>query len=153
MLKMSTFLIRKLPSSRLRSHWWLNGGLFASNRNLGRGVSKNFETGFSLKRLTWTLEGTVFKRSDDNLVDWTFHSSSPNIRSANHVDIDTSGLEFLVTRIWDDFQAMASYAYLHKEEDYKDATVDASFYALNFPKHELTLGVIWDPSRSGSNTG
>ena len=62
------------------------------------------------------------------------------------MDIDTSGLEFLVTRIWDDFQAMASYAYLHKEEDYKDATVDASFYALNFPKHRLTLGLVYNPN-------
>ena len=121
-------------------------GLFASNRNLGRGVSKNLETGFSLKRLNWTLDGTIFKRSDNDLVDWTFDSSSPNIRSANHVDIDTSGFELLVTRLWDDYQAIASYAYLHKEEDYKDATVDASFYALNFPEHRLTLGFIYNPN-------
>lgn len=122
------------------------GGLFASNRNLGRGVSKNLETGFSLKRLNWTLDGTLFKRADNDLVDWTFHSSTPNSRSANHVDIDTSGLELLVTRLWDDYKAIASYAYLQKEEDYKDAAVDASFYALNFPRHRVTLGVIWDPS-------
>ena len=41
---------------------------------------------------------------------------------------------------------IAIYAYLHKEEDYKDATVDASFYALNFPEHRLTLSFIYDPN-------
>ena len=94
--------------------------------------------------MNWTLDGTIFKRADNDLVDWTFHSSTPNSRSANHVDIDTSGLELLVTRLWDDYKAIASYAYLQRK------TIKTRLlmlvFTLNFPKHRVTLGVIWHPS-------
>ena len=40
---------------------------------------------------------------------------------------------------------MLSYGYLSKKEDYGNLIIDGSFYALNFPKHRFTLGVIWDP--------
>jgi outer membrane receptor for ferrienterochelin and colicin len=47
---------------------------------------------------------------------------------------------------WKKLQTISSYSYLHKEEDYKESTIDGSFYALNFPEHRATLGFIWNPN-------
>ena len=40
---------------------------------------------------------------------------------------------------------IASYTYLEKSEDYGTADIDASFYALNYPDHRVTLGAVWQP--------
>jgi hypothetical protein len=40
-------------------------------------------------------------------------------------------------------EIITSYAYLNKSEDYGAIDIDASFYALNYPGHRLTLGTIW----------
>ncbi len=40
---------------------------------------------------------------------------------------------------------ITSYTFLNKSEDYGTADIDASFYALNYPDHRVTLGVIWRP--------
>ena len=121
------------------------GGLFRSRHDLGRETSRNLELGFGLERPDWSLESAVFYRWDDDLVDWTYSDTAPFARSANHVDIETFGFEVIGTRRWGTVEAIASYGYLHKDEDYRDANVDASFYALNFPKHRVTLGLIWRP--------
>lgn len=118
-------------------------GLFRSNHDLGREVSQNLELGFSIERSQWSLESAVFYREDNDLVDWTYTGTSA--RSAANVDIETLGLELIATRQWGSVQGIASYTYLHKDEDYGTASVDASFYALNFPEHRSTLGLIWRP--------
>lgn len=120
-------------------------GLFASNPNLERETSQNLELGGSLKRSTWSLEAAVFYRWDDDLTDWTFDSTNTSARTANPVDLETFGLELIATRLIGNFEAVASYTYLDKDEDYGPATADASFYALNFAKHRITLGGIWRP--------
>jgi hypothetical protein len=61
------------------------------------------------------------------------------------VDIETLGLEMLATRRWGNLEALISYAFLGKEEDYGTTSVDASFYALNYPTHRATLSAIWRP--------
>lgn len=120
-------------------------GLFASDPNLKRETSQNLELGLQLERSDWSFETTAFYRWDDDLVDWTFQQGTPNARSANNVDIETFGLEFISTRRWRNFEGIVSYTYLHKNEDYRDDSIDASFYALNFAKHRVTLGAIWRP--------
>ena len=72
--------------------------------------------------------------------------SSTSARSANPVDIDTLGLELLATKRFDSAEIITSYTFLEKSEDYGTADIDASFYALNFPDHRVTLGVIWHPT-------
>jgi len=121
-------------------------GLFRSNYDLGREKSKNLELGTSIERVNWSLEATVFHRWDDDLVDWTF--SGMGARNANAVDIETFGFELIGTRRWAVIEAIASYTYLDKNEDYGDATVDGSFYALNYANHRATLGAIWRPFES-----
>ncbi len=120
-------------------------GLFASDPNLDRETSQNLELGFRLKRADWSLEADVFYRWDYDLVDWTYTAAKPNARSASNVDIDTFGFEAIGTKRWGDLESIASYTYLHKDEDYGDAMIDASFYALNYAKHRVTLGAIWRP--------
>jgi hypothetical protein len=122
------------------------GGLFRSNRNLNREISKNLEFGIVLCKDDWSFEAVTFYRWDKDLTDWTFDSATPRARTANNVDIETLGIEIIATKRWNSIEAIASYTFLDKDEDYGNDTIDASFYALNYAKHRFTLGTIWTPS-------
>lgn len=121
------------------------GGLFRSNHQLERETTKNVELGLSLEQDTWTLDSAIFYRQDNDLTDWTFNFDSTSARSANPVDIDSVGFELLTTHQFDSAKIITSYTFLSKSEDYGDANIDASFYALNYPDHRVTLGAIWSP--------
>ncbi len=121
------------------------GGLFRSNHSLGRETSQNFELGGTFLQREWSAEGAIFYRRDDNLVDWTFSKESSSARSANNVDIEAFGIELIATRRLGDLEAIISYSYLSKHEDYRGASIDTSFYALNYPGHRTTFGTIWRP--------
>jgi vitamin B12 transporter len=123
-----------------------DSGLFRSNPDLDRETSQNLELGGKIKRDAWSFEGAIFYRWDDDLVDWTYSDGNLFAREANAVDIETFGVEIIGTRRWENFEGIASYTYLHKDEDYGSNDIDASFYALNFPEHRATLGVIWNPN-------
>jgi len=120
-------------------------GLFASTRGLGRSESKTLEAGVKLERRSWNVEATVFQRWDDGLVDWTFNRGSPNARKANPVDINTFGVELIGAKQLGDFEALASYTFLEKNDEDFGQAFDASFYSLNFPAHRATLAGIWTP--------
>ena len=120
-----------------------SSGLFRSNHNLNVEKSKNIEIGHQIKRLEWNLMAAVFYRMDDNLVDWAYVGRGA--RSAENVDIETLGFEIFAAREWNQFKTIASYTYLEKDEDYGNLVIDGSFYALNYPEHRATLGIIWDP--------
>jgi hypothetical protein len=125
-----------------------SGGLFRSNYNLERETTQNLELGLLLEQQTWQLNSALFYRQDENLTDWTYSFDSVFARAANPVDIDTSGVEFLATKHFDTLELISSYSYLHKSETYSAQDIDASFYALNFPDHRITLGAIWQPSET-----
>lgn len=116
-------------------------GLFRGNQNLGRTNSHNFETGVSMPLGGWELEGALFWRFDNDLVDWTF-KRGVTARSANAVDIDTAGIELMVRRSWSVLELTLGYTGLSKDADYGMADVDASFYALNYPKHRFTAALV-----------
>ena len=119
-------------------------GLFRSNHDLSREISKNIELGYTLDRTVWSLDGAFFYRWDNNLVDWTF--TGAGARAAENVDIETFGFEIVGSHRWDRVEAIASYGYLEKKEDYGNTAVDGSFYALNFPENRLTLSLNWNPN-------
>ncbi len=121
-------------------------GRFASDPTLGLSNSRNLEIGYFLEYDLWKFSGVVFHRWDDDLVDWTFEQNSTSSRSANHVDIDTFGIEFILSRKWDSLETILSYTLLQKNEEYGDPDIYGSFYALNYPEHRATLGVIWNPN-------
>ncbi len=120
-----------------------SGGLFRSNYSLERETTQNLELGLILDSYNWRMNSAVFYRQDNNLTDWTYRFDSTSARTANPVDIETSGLELLATRYFDNAEMVASYTFLKKSEDYGSADIDASFYALNYPNHRITLGAIW----------
>ena len=122
-----------------------SGGLFRSNYDLERETTKNIELGLAFDRDTWRLDSAIFYRQDDDLTDWTYSLSSTSARSANPVDIETLGLELLAIKRLDNTEIITSYTFLKKSEDYGTADIDASFYALNYPDHRVTLGIIWRP--------
>ena len=120
-------------------------GLFRGNPNLGRERSTNWEIGVKTGSGDWTAQASLFMRRDRGLVDWTFRRGVV-ARSANAVDIDTLGFEAVLVRKWSHGKAVLGYAWLEKDADYRGLTVDASFYALNFPNHRATLALIWEPA-------
>lgn len=123
-----------------------SSGLFRSKPNLERELSQNLEFGGRIERASWTVSGAVFYRWDADLVDWTYSDGSPRARTASAVDIDTVGVELIGSKKWSTVEAIVSYSFLDKSEDYGNVDVDASFYALNYAKHRITLGTIWTPN-------
>lgn len=121
------------------------GGLFRSNYDLGRENTQNIELGLTIDRASWRLDSAIFYRQDDDLTDWTYSFDSTSARSANPVDIDTLGVELLAIKRFDNLDIITSYTFLEKSEDYGATDIDASFYALNFPDHRVTLGIVWRP--------
>jgi vitamin B12 transporter len=123
-----------------------SGGLFRSNYDLKRETTKNIELGLALEQDDWRFNSAIFYRQDDDLTDWTYSLNSTSARTANPVDIKTLGVELLAIKRLDNVEVITSYAFLNKSEDYGTADIDASFYALNYPDHRVTLGVIWRPT-------
>ena len=119
-------------------------GLFAGNPNAGRERSHNIEIGSKVIRDKWQARLALFYRIDDDLIDWTFSENNFNARTANPVDIDTFGVEATWFADFGDLDLILGYTFLEKDEDYGDAEVDGSFYALNFAKHRLTAAFIWE---------
>jgi outer membrane cobalamin receptor len=97
------------------------------------GISGRFEN--------WTARTALFHRRDDDLVDWTFRRSV-TARSANAMNVATTGVELVSQRSWSSVDLVLGYTWLTKDADYKGAAVDASFYALNFARHRLTAAMI-----------
>jgi hypothetical protein len=121
------------------------GGLFRSNHDLGRERTKNLELGAVLKRDSWSLDAALFYRWDNELTDWTYSFDRTSARNANPVDIETLGLELIANKRYENAEIIASYSWLDKSEDYGRDDIDASFYALNYPDHRVTLAAIWKP--------
>lgn len=132
-------------SSQVATYTALNSnsaaGLFRGNPDLGRETSRNLEAGVEFTQGGWTVQAALFHRQDDDLVDWTFRNGVV-ARTANPVDIDTTGAEVVAILNRARYDLIFSYAFLEKDADYGSATVDASFYALNFPRHRLTAAVV-----------
>lgn len=145
-----TFYLSYAEASQVAGYTAIGGsntsGLFRSNDSLEREKTKNLELGLALAGLNWSLDSAIFYRKDDDLTDWTYNLNSTSARSANSVDIETLGLELLATRRLANAEVITSYTFLDKSEDYGASDIDASFYALNYPGHRLTLGVIWNPN-------
>jgi len=121
-----------------------SGGLFRGNPDLGRSTSRNLELSATAAGLAgWQASAAVFHRWDDSLVDWTFNTASPAARTANAVDIRTLGGELVLRGEWGSGSLTLGYTALTKEADYRSATVDASFYALNYARQRLTAAFVW----------
>ncbi len=116
-------------------------GLFRGNPNLGRETSRNLEVGTSGTLGGWTGQAALFYRRDEDLVDWTFRQGV-TARSANAVDIATTGAELVAKRSWAACDLVLGYTVLTKDPDYHGALVDASFYALNYARQRLTAAIV-----------
>ena len=142
-----TFYVSYAEATQVAGYTAIGGsttsGLFRSNNQLKREVSKNLEIGASFDKQSWKFDTALFYRWDNELTDWTYSFDSTSARSANPVDIETLGVEFIGIKRFDNADVVASYTYLDKSEDYGIDGVDASFYALNYPPHRATLGLVW----------
>jgi len=141
----SRFYAEYSESTQVSTYTALNSnpsaGLFRGNPNLGRATSRNLEVGAAFMSAGWNIETAVFHRWDNELTDWTF-ARGVTARTANSVDIGTSGLELVASRRTPRYDLVLGYTWLEKSADYGAATVDASFYALNFARHRLTAAVV-----------
>jgi len=140
------FSIEYAATSQLPGYTALNSnpvGLFGGNPLLGREQAKQLSLTVAHEAHYWQGRAALFSRKDDNLVDWTYATGAPFARQANAVDIDVSGFEAFVSRRWGAVDLAAGYTWLDKDADYGSAQVDASFYALNFARHRMTLAVTY----------
>jgi len=132
-------------TTQLPSYTALNSsatsGLFRGNANLGRETSHNLELGASGTAAGWVMQAAVFYRRDDDLVDWTFRRGV-TARTANAVDVATTGAEVVLRRSWSACDLVLGYTLLTKDPDYRGAAVDASFYALNYARQRLTAALV-----------
>ena len=142
---LSRIYFSSASTSQVPSYTALNSsataGLFRGNPNLGREKSHNLELGTSGTVDGWVGQAAVFYREDVNLVDWTFRQGV-TARSANAVNINTTGAELVVRRSWVGWDLVFGYTVLTKDPDYHGALVDASFYALNYARHRLTAAIV-----------
>lgn len=133
-----------IETSQVATYTALNSsataGLFRGNPNLGRQTSRNLELGLAGQVAGWSGSAAVFLRRDRALVDWTFRRGV-TARTANAVDIDVSGFEMVARRSWSSVDLTFGYTGLTKDADYRVATVDASFYALNYARHRFTAAI------------
>jgi outer membrane receptor protein involved in Fe transport len=116
-------------------------GLFRGNPDLKRETSRNLELGADFQASIWSIQAAAFYRWDDDLVDWTYRQGV-TARTANPVDIGTGGFEVVAMTRTPRYSLVLGYTYLNKSADYGAATIDASFYALNFAKHRFTAAVV-----------
>ncbi|MEE4219412.1 MAG: TonB-dependent receptor [Xanthomonadales bacterium] len=137
-------------TSQLPGYTALNSpptGLFGGNPGLEREYANTLKFGFSHEASQWTARLSAFYRRDDGLVDWTYRQGAPYLRQANPVDMDVRGLEGFLSWRSDQLEFFGAYAWIDKDADYGDTAVDASYYALNFARHRLTLAAVYQPSR------
>ena len=138
------FGVELAATSQLPGYTALNSnptGLFGGNPLLGREQARQLALTVAHEADEWQGRATLFSRKDDDLVDWTYATGAPFARQANAVDIDVIGFEGFVTRQWEAIDLAAGYTWLDKDADYGNASVDASFYALNFARHRVTLAM------------
>ena len=121
-------------------------GLFGGNADLGREEARQLSFSIRNESHNWSGAASLFFRKDDALVDWTYNTGAPFSRQANAVDLDVRGVELIARRQWSAVGIVAGYTYLDKDSDYGTASVDASFYALNFARHRATLAFLWQIS-------
>ena len=134
-------------SSRVPGYTVLNSpttGLFGGNPDLGREYARSVEAGFSLQEGPWLWRMVSFQRQDDGLVDWVYNSANANARQAQPVDITVHGIETWLRWSQQKLHFEAGYAWLGKDADYRQANVDASFYALNYAEHRLIVSTYYD---------
>jgi vitamin B12 transporter len=113
---------------------------FAGNADLPRERADNYETGASYSIGSVKFGGNVFYRNHYDLTDWTYDSDQPKIfRSASAMNLTVVGVEtYAQWKPSDKISLAIGYAWLEADPDYKTASVDASFYAMNFPKNRVT---------------
>lgn len=137
-------------TSQLPGYTALNSpptGLFGGNPDLEREYANTLTFGFTREANQWTARISAFYRRDDALVDWTYRQGAPYLRQANPVDMDVTGLEGFLSWQSNRLEITGGYAWIDKDADYGDTEVDASFYALNFARHRLTLAAVYQLSR------
>ncbi len=117
-----------------------SAGLFRGNPGLGRAAATTVEAGATFRGAGWEGTAGAFARADRRLVDWTFRRGV-TARTASPMDVDVAGFEAQVRRSWGRAAVIFGYTALTKDDAYREAGVDASFYALNYARHRATLAV------------
>lgn len=124
-------------------------GLFRGNTELARERTNNFEIGSNFRQNEISVQAAVFHRDTNNLTDWVYNRSIQPFasRTAANVDLKTTGTELLGTYDWKLFTFSSAYSWISRQSNYKSTEADASFYALNYPIHRVTAGVVAHPTQ------
>ncbi len=119
------------------------GGIFRGDPTAGLTTAKNLELGSNVEAGVWKFHGAAFARREQNVHDWI--AAPAAARSSVAADVDTLGVELLVSRSFGSLEVVGGYGYLHKDADYSKPAGAGSFYTLNFPIHRATAALVWTP--------
>jgi hypothetical protein len=116
-------------------------GPFRGNASIDRATVENYEIGASGVVGGWHSKAAVFYRKDDGLADWV-RLVGNTFRTAQAIDVDTTGVELVTRRNTQFLDFVFGYAWMTKSYDYGAPNVVDSFYALNYAEHRLTAAII-----------
>ena len=120
-------------------------GSFSGDAFLPRERADNYELGTGWECGPVKLGTSVFYRRHYDLADWVYDSHMvKTFRVVAPMDMDVVGTDSYVR--WEpsrDLSLSVGYAYLDSTPDYHSANVDASFYAMNYPRHRGTASLVW----------
>ncbi len=120
-------------------------GSFAGNAFLPRERTDNYELGIGWDCGKFRFGSSVFRRRHHDLADWVYDSTkTTTFRVVDPMDMTVLGTDTYVA--WVPVKALSvsvGYAWLESDADYNRANVDASFYAMNYPRHRATTSIKW----------
>ncbi|HNX05028.1 MAG TPA: hypothetical protein PKI32_05975, partial [Opitutales bacterium] len=120
-------------------------GSFSGDAFLPRERADNYEIGLGWEGCHVRVGASLFYRRHVDLADWVYNSAMiKTFRVVAPMDMDVVGTDSYIR--WDpakSFSLALGYAYLDSSPDYHDASLDASFYAMNYPRHRGTASMIW----------
>jgi iron complex outermembrane receptor protein len=97
------------------------------------------ELGHRIHRLRWQAAAAVWRRSSDDLIDWTRQPGDATVRATNLTRVDMNGVELLASMRWNEGKQQVGLAYAHQWTDQPKPTF-TSLYVLDHLRH---VGSVW----------
>lgn len=97
------------------------------------------EVGHRIHRARWQAAASVWRRSSDDLIDWTRQPGDPVVRATNLTRVDMNGVELIASMRWNDGRQQLGLAYAHQWTDQPQPDF-TSLYVLDHLRH---VGSAW----------
>lgn len=118
---------------------YLQNAINKGNVNLLPGKSSTFEVGTKYDKKQLKINGTVYYRMGQNVIDWVKYPTSTKWESINHEKLNAFGVDLLTSyKFKDSFLQTISLAYSYIKLDNEAVTFDSK-YALDYLRNKAVL--------------